>query len=791
MAGTIKGITIEIGGEITGLEKALKSVSSESVSLSKDLKTVNQLLKLDPGNAELLATKQKLLADSIEATAKKLDILHEAQAQVKAQFENGEINREQYVAFQNELVRTEQRMQSLTAEQDSMQTGLNASADSAEDATDSVRELGREEAEAEGKTGKLGDTLKKGLVAGAKAAAAALAAATAAVTATVGGIIKATASTAEYGDNIDDMSQKLGMSAEKYQEWGFILEHNDANIDSMTSSMKKLSDAVVDQSKSSVAAFEKIGISMEEAGKMSQEELFAATVKGLQGMESGAERTAIATDLLGKGAMELGGLLNMSAEETEAMRQQVHKLGGVMSDEAVAAASDYQDTLQDMKVAMGGTVRSIAGSFMPAVTDIMKGFTAIISGDSSGAALLADGLKAFVQNIDGLIPELTKTAAEIIPTVTAAITASLPMLLDCAKDILVMLADGVLDALPVLLSVAGDIILQLADALIAMLPEIVQVGLQVIAELALGIADALPTLIPTITDVMLQIVETLIDNIDLLVDASIQIIIALANGLINAVPRLIAKAPEIIEKLVQALIRNAPKLLTSAAEIIVVLAKGLIQSLPKLLAAGAEIVGSIASGIISAIGRVVSAAGQIVSGIWDTIKGLPGKALQWGRDLIEGMVSGIKKAKDKVVGAVKGVGEKIKNFLHFSRPDEGPLRDYEKWMPDMMQGLAAGIRSNMRYVEREVAALASAMIPDVNMTAAMMPYRVTAMPQTHASSDSPGIGNPRTGGNTYNITMNVQQMNSDYDARRAAEITAQEIERLTADNNSLIGVQDI
>lgn len=784
-SGSIKGITIELNGDTTGLGKALHSVSTESVSLSKDLKTVNQLLKLDPGNSELVAQKQQILAQSIAATSEKLEILRAAQEQVKAQFENGEISREQYIAFQKELVNTEQRMQSLTNEQTEMQNGLDESADSADETASSVKNLGKEEDTASGKTGQLGEKLKNGLAAGAKAAAAALDAATAAVTATVGGIIKATASTAEYGDNIDDMSQKLGMSAEKYQEWGFILEHNDANIDSMTSSMKKLSDAVVDQSKSSVAAFEKIGISMEEAGKMSQEELFAATVKGLQGMESGAERTAIATDLLGKGAMELGGLLNMSAEETEAMRQQVHKLGGVMSDEAVAAASDYQDTLQDMKVAMGGTVRSIAGSFMPAVTDIMKGFTAIISGDSSGAALLADGLKAFVQNIDGLIPELTKTAAEIIPTVIAALTASLPMLLDCAKDILVMLADGVLDAMPVLLSVAGDIILQLADALIAMLPQLTDTGLKVIAQLAIGIAQALPTLIPTITDVMLQIVETLIDNIDLLVDASIQIIIALANGLINAVPRLIAKAPEIIEKLVQALIRNAPKLLTSAAEIIVVLAKGLIQSLPKLLAAGVEIVGSIASGIVSAIGKVVSAAGRIVSGIWDTIKGLPGKALQWGRDLIEGMVSGIKKAKDKVVGAVKGVGEKIKSFLHFSRPDEGPLRDYETWMPDMMKGLAKGIRSNMQYVEREVAALAGAMVPDVSLN--MAPYRSGTL----ADAASGGSFGTSAGGgsvtNNFTISIDVRQISSDYDARKLADVIAEEISRLTRDNGSLKG----
>ena len=788
MAGTIKGITIEINGDTTGLDKALKSVTSESVALQKDLKTVNQLLKLDPNNVELVATKQKLLTDSIEATAKKLEILKAAQQQVKDQFERGEIGRDQYIAFQKELVNTEQKMQSLTAEQDSMQRGLNESADSAEDAAHSVKDLGKEEDTATGKTSKLGDALKNGLAAGAKAAAAALAAATAAVTATVGAIVHATSETAEYGDNIDDMSQKLGMSAEKYQEWGYILEHNDANIDSMTSSMKKLSDAVVDQSASSVKAFEKIGISMEDASKMSQEELFAATIKGLQGMESGAERTAIATDLLGKGAMELGGLLNMSAEDTEAMRQQLHDLGGVMSNEAVAAASDYQDTLQDMKVAMKGTVRSITGSFMPSVTKVMKGFTAIVSGDSSGAELLTEGLTSFVKNLDDLVPEITKVAKDIVPAVIKAITASLPMLLDCAKDILVMLADGLLEALPTIIGVAGDIILQLADAIIDMLPQIVEVGLQVIAQLAIGIANALPTLIPTIVDVVLEIVDTLLDNIDMLIDVSIQIIMALAEGLVNALPKLIAKAPEIIEKLVQALIRNAPKLLSAAVEVIVTLAKGLIQNLPKMLSAGVEIVGSIAHGIISALGQVASAAGQIVSSIWDALKGLPSKALQWGKDLVSGIANGIKSAKDKVVEAAKGVGEKIKNFLHFSRPDEGPLRDYETWMPDMMAGLASGIHKNMKYVEREVAALSAAMVPDVSLNQSLLPFRSSAMPMMPSEQPSGGIADPRSAGNNITINVSVSQMANDYDARRLADVIAEEISRSSRDNDSLKGV---
>ena len=123
--------------------------------------------------------------------------------------------------------------------------------------------------------------------------------------------------------------------------------------------MKKLADAVEEPTEKSTAAFEKLGISMEQAKNMSQEDLFGATITALQKMESGTERTALANDLLGKSAMDLGALLNTSAEDTEAMMQQVHDLGGVMSDDAVKASAAYQDSLQNVKTAISGVGRNI------------------------------------------------------------------------------------------------------------------------------------------------------------------------------------------------------------------------------------------------------------------------------------------------------------------------------------------------------------------------------------------------------------------------------------------------
>ncbi len=112
----IKGITIELNGDTTGLTDALKDVNKESGKVTSELKEVERALKFDPGNAELISQKQQLLAEQIQNTSQKLDVLRTAQSQVEAQFRNGEIGAEQYRAFQRELATTEAQMQQYNAQ---------------------------------------------------------------------------------------------------------------------------------------------------------------------------------------------------------------------------------------------------------------------------------------------------------------------------------------------------------------------------------------------------------------------------------------------------------------------------------------------------------------------------------------------------------------------------------------------------------------------------------------------------------------------------------------------------
>lgn len=123
MAGSIKGILVEIGGDTSGLQKALKKVNSETSGLSKELKGINSLLKLDPKNTELLAQKQTVLTGNIKETEEKLKLLKQAQKEADETIKNGgEISQENYRNLQREIVNTQKKLENLNEEYNNFKT---------------------------------------------------------------------------------------------------------------------------------------------------------------------------------------------------------------------------------------------------------------------------------------------------------------------------------------------------------------------------------------------------------------------------------------------------------------------------------------------------------------------------------------------------------------------------------------------------------------------------------------------------------------------------------------------
>lgn len=127
----------------------------------------------------------------------------------------------------------------------------------------------------------------------------------------------------------------------------------------MTTAMKQLANGAQENSE----AFQKLGISEKELKSLSQEELFAKTVEELQKMEAGTEKTALASKLLGRSAMDMGALLNMSAEETAEMNKELEALGGIMSDDAVKAGATFEDSLLNLKTAFASIKRTMSADF--------------------------------------------------------------------------------------------------------------------------------------------------------------------------------------------------------------------------------------------------------------------------------------------------------------------------------------------------------------------------------------------------------------------------------------------
>ncbi len=165
MPSRIQGITVEIGGDTTGLSKALSGVNKEIRTSQSQLKDVERLLKLDPGNTELLRQKFQLLGGSVESTEKKLDALREAEKQVQQQFERGEVSQEQYNGLQREIISTEQALGRLKNEAKATENRINGIdekpieqvEDAAEDAGDALRDAGDDASH-------FGDMLKAGAI---------------------------------------------------------------------------------------------------------------------------------------------------------------------------------------------------------------------------------------------------------------------------------------------------------------------------------------------------------------------------------------------------------------------------------------------------------------------------------------------------------------------------------------------------------------------------------------------------------------------------------------------------
>lgn len=538
---------------------------------------------------------------------------------------------------------------------------------------------------------KLGGKLKSGLGTAAKVGAGAVAAVGTAAVATGKKMLDLSKDTAQFGDNIDKQSQKMGISSTAYQEWDFVMQHCGMSINSLKGGMKTLSRAVEQPSKNGQEAFKKLGISVDDLKNKSQEEIFSKVVTGLQGMKEGTERTAIATTLLGRAGSEMGALLNTSAEDTAKMKKQVHDLGGVMSEEAVKASAKYQDSLQDMQTALDGAKRKIGAEFLPAITDVMDGITMLFSG-KDGTKKIEKGINSIATGITKALPKISKVATSILGTIGGVILDNLPMLIDVGVNIILKLVDGIIQAFPKLV----DAFILIVEKVVQKLPEILPKLVKAFIDVVKTISKEIPKILPQIVDAILEITDLLVDQSDELIDAGFELIDALVEGLMKATPKLLEKMPDIIVKMAEKTAENADKIADKADVIMEKLADGLVKATPKLIKSAPKIMLALAKAMTASLGAFYKLAFVILKNLWNGLKDNFTQFKDWastmipkikdafisamgtikdvGKNLVEGIWNGISGAggwlKEKITGFGKGVVNKFKDVFDIHSPSK-------------------------------------------------------------------------------------------------------------------------
>lgn len=490
-------------------------------------------------------------------------------------------------------------------------------------------------------TSSFADKLKSGLATAAKVGAAAITAVTTATAAMTTALIKGVSETAEYGDNIDKMSQKMGLSAEAYQEWDAILQHSGSSIETMKASMKTLATAAETGSD----AFDQLGLSQEAIAEMSQEDLFGATISALQNVESETERTYLAGQLLGRGATELGALLNTSAEDTEAMRQRVHELGGVMSDEAVKAAAAYQDSLQDMKTAFSGLSRNMISEFMPSITYVMDGLTEIFSGNGdTGITMVSEGLTGLMENIIDSVPRVVEAGSQIVGSLLGVIMQNAPLLINSGVELVGELILGIVQEIPTLVSAVPEIIGSIVSTISGLFPDILDVGIQLLDQFTGGIETGIPDMVSRIPQIIEQFLNFITENLPSILEKGVEILNSLVNGILAAIPEFVSHLPEIITAFVNFVANNLPTIVESGISLLLNLVVGIIKAIPELVKALPQIITAIVQGIASLMGSIIDVGKNIVKGIWEGIQAMA----SWIKEKVTGFFSGI-------VSSVKGI----------------------------------------------------------------------------------------------------------------------------------------
>lgn len=379
---------------------------------------------------------------------------------------------------------------------------------------------------------------------------------------------------------------------------------------------------------------------------------------------------------------EMARLINDSGVLGDSVKVTAETVKDVPFSSIIDAIQVIQDNLGITGTTAKEAATTLTGSFASVKAALSNVLAGLALGQDLGPALngLASTLATFltgnlipaIYNILSALPSALVTFITALgPQLASGLSTIVPQIMTTGAQMLQSLSAGLVQGIPNFLAQALPLLLQFTTSLRANFSNIVDAGIDLLLNLVQGIANGLPSLIEYVPTIVSNIAGLINDNAPKILQAGIQVIFTLVQGLINAIPTIIA---------------NIPQIISAIADTITAF---------NWLNLGATVIKTLGNGLLSMAGSLKGFTQSTFSGALDYLKSLPGQALQWGKDLIGGFIDGIIGNVGNLINSVKNVAATIASYLHFSRPDVGPLRDYETWMPDMLSGMAQSIRSNI------------------------------------------------------------------------------------------------
>lgn len=389
----IRGITLEIGGDASGLDKALKGVNSNISTTQKQLNDVKRLLKLDPKNTELLAQKQKLLGDAVKNTNDKLKTLRQTEQQMK---DSGvDENSAQFMALRREIIQTESNLKSLTKE-----------ADNTTGALDKIADI----------SGKVGDGAGKIANATKKMSAAAGAGLAAIAGLSYKSVVAA--------DDLNTLSKQSGIATADLQKMQYAADLIDVDTDTIISSLRKLKNNMDSTSSETQAAWDAIGVSTRDANGELRDStvVFYETLDALSKISNETERDATAMTLFGRSADELAGIIDDGGAALREYGDQAEELGYVLDQDTLDSLNAVNDKIDQLKMSLSGNLAKSGASAVEALAPVVEDIANALSRVLDAIGNMDEGqIKAVI----GLLTALALVAplAKGISMVSTAVSA--------------------------------------------------------------------------------------------------------------------------------------------------------------------------------------------------------------------------------------------------------------------------------------------------------------------------------------------------------------------------------